>query len=248
MRPPMEEFVGGQARVADSWIEDGLADLSTALAWRRRLVYVAVVIGFAIVASLGWRATDSGGLAPNIAPLLGLAACGAALGYCWLRHQDVIAAADDVILAEVSGGDESAAHRAVAKRVRSLESRRYRESLAEELRWQLRLADEAAVAETAGARPVRISTLNPEQRRALIADRAHVTAMADTVELNEVDPRALILLWRVSDSSPMSAADHPNSGATLTRRLRQAWMLLNRPANAPSSPRALTTGIRAVAS
>ena len=51
--------------------------------------YLAVVIGLAIAASLGWRAADSGGLAPNRAPLLGLAACGVALGFYWLRQEGI---------------------------------------------------------------------------------------------------------------------------------------------------------------
>ena len=248
MRTAIEAFVGRQAPEADPSIEEALSDLAGALAWRRRLLQVAVAIGLAVAASLGWRTAQPGGLVPNIAPLLGLAACGVVLSFCWLRHQDVIAAADEVILANTGLDDKSSAGRAVAKRLQSLESRRYRESLAEDLRWQLRLADEAAAAKTAGARPQRISTLNPEQRNALIADRAHVTAMADTVELNEVDPRALILLWRASDSSPMSAADDPSSGATLTRRLHQAWMLMNQTDDARRRPAAFTTGIRAVTS
>lgn len=246
MRPAIEAFVGRQSRVADAWIEDALADLSEALAWRRRLVYLAAVIGLAIAASLGWRAAESGGLVPNVAPLLGLAACGVVLSLCWSRHRDAIAAADDLILANAVVDHDSAAGRAVTQRRRSLESRRHRESLAEDLRWQLRLADEAAAAKIAGRQPKTISTLNAEQRSALIADRAHVTAMASTVELNEVDPRALILLWRASDSSPMSAADDPNSGATLTRRLCQAWTLIDRPGDARSRPAASTTGIGAV--
>lgn len=188
--------------MADAWIEEALAELSEALAWRRRLVCLAAVIGLAIAAGLGWRAAESGGLVPNVAPLLGVAVCGVVLSFAWLRHQDVIAAADDVILANAGVDDESAAGRAVAKRRRSLQSRRYREGLSEDLRWQVRLADEAAASKTAGAQARRISTLNTEQRSALIADREHVTAMAATIELNEVDPRALILLWRASDSSP----------------------------------------------
>jgi hypothetical protein len=124
-----------------------------------------------------------------------------------LSEEDVINAAGDVILGSEAVDDESA------------------------------VADEASAAKIMGARPRTISTLNPEQRRALIAERAHVTAVADTVEPNEVDPGALILLWRASNFRPNSAADD-----------RRAWMLINRPDNARLRPVASATGLRTVPS
>jgi hypothetical protein len=81
-------------------------------------------------------------------------------------------------------------------------------------------------AEIAGTRARTISTLNVDQRRALLADRERVGWMATTVEANEVDPRVLILLARAGESSPVSAARDPNSGATLARRLEQASALI----------------------
>ncbi len=178
------------------------------------------------MAGLAWRSTDPRAFASNIAPLLALAACGGSLGMAWLRHQDATQIADDLILAEQPVAGESAAGRAIAKRIHALEGRRSREHLAEQLRLQLRLAEEATESDMEGTRPRTISTLNRDQRRALIADRERVAWMAATLEVTEVDPRALILLARASDSSPMSAAHDPNSGATLARRLEQAWTLI----------------------
>lgn len=248
LRPSIEAFVGGSGKVSGARIDDARADLERALASRRRLVLGAVITGLAVAASIGWRAAASGGLAPNVAPLLGLAACGLLLSFAWVRHQDATNAADELILAGLAADQDSVAGRSIVHRLRRLDSSRYREGLAAELRWQLRLADEAASADNAGMRPRRISTLNSEQRRALIADRAHVTTMANIVEAEQVDPRALILLWRAGDSSPMSAVDDPESGATLARRLRQSWTLINHTEDQPVHTTISSTSRRAAQS
>ncbi len=196
-----------------------------ALTWRRRLIWLGVMVGLGTSATLVWRATDRAGVVSNLAPLLGVAASGVILSFAWLRHQDVTQCADDIILNGEPMDNESEAGRAVAKRLRSLQRPRSRKHLAEELRWQLRLAEEAVDADQAGTRPKTISTLTHDQRRALIADRSHVLAMAAIVETTTVDPRALILLSRAADSSPISAAGDSDPGAALTSRLHQAWTL-----------------------
>ena len=199
--------------------------LLDALRWRRRLIWLAVMVGLGTAATLVWRATDRAGVVSNLAPLLGVAASGVILSFAWLRHQDATQGADDIILNGEPVDDESEAGRAVAKRLRSLQRPRSRKHLAEELRWQLRLAEEALATRPAGLPRKTISTLTPDQRRALIADRSHVLAMAAIVETTTVDPRALILLSRAADSSPISAAADPHPAATLTSRLHQAWTL-----------------------
>ncbi len=214
------------APTSSSGADRAVEKLSGELTWRNRFLWLAGALGLATVVGLGWRASESRVGIADLAPLLGLAATGASLGLAWLRHQDATQLAEDLILIDHPVDERSAAGRAIAKRIRSLERDRSRAHLAEELRWQLSLAEEAAEAEAAGTRARTISTLNADQRRALLASRERVGEMAAMAESGEVDPRALILLARVSNPSPVSAARDPDSGATLARRLDQAWTVI----------------------
>ncbi len=200
------------------------SDLARALAWRGRLVAVSAVAAAITAASIAWRATEPVTTITNALPLLALAGCGVLASLAWMRHQDVVTESDELILAGDRGAPDSSVARAVARRERSLQSPRSRTRLAHELRWQLELAQQAVAPDGGGSRT--ISTLNPDQRAAMVASAERVHQLADVVEARPVDPRALIELWRAADSSPLATADDPTPGATLTGRLADAAALI----------------------
>ncbi len=171
---------------------------------RRRWLYLAALLAAATIASIVWR-EDTNGIS-TAAPLVCLAGFAVALAVAWTRHIDMTRLEDDLILE----GDLS--DPAVAGRAAALQDASRRESLAEDLRWQLKLAEQQGRQHT-------ISTLSAAQRRVLISEREHLLAMADHIEAHESDPRALVLLSRITDDEPASA---------LAAKLDQAWNALAR--------------------
>ncbi len=145
-----------------------------------------------------------------------IAIIGVGLAVLWDRRQRHLERCDRLIL----GGQADRAPR----RVHALESPKHRQQLADDLRWHLAAA-------TRGESP-----LGRYEREALVERADLVRSLAATVELDEVDPAALVLLhWVVQGPPPAEARTEADAGRELGRRLERARALIaGRTAGRPS--------------
>ncbi len=204
-------------------------DLRDALVGRRRVAWQAGVMGLLTVGCAVWwlaRPTSSGSF-PTLALVLGLVASTLLAAVYWTRNRDVSSRVDDLILCGVSPEEEGAVvASAVNGRLAAIRSPGSRRKLAEALRRDLESAEKAAEPRTPGAPPRLVSQLDPAERRAMLDERSLLAVIADRVEQTEVDPRALILLERITEGTPHPLAANGDAGRVLARRLHQARDIL----------------------
>jgi hypothetical protein len=146
----------------------------------------------------------------------------------WAKHEDAIMLSDQMILVGFGGLDEQTpAERFLARRIRSIENRRSRRRLANGLRKRLNMVGVSS----ASVRQMPVSGMTPvtaAQRTVLLEERGLITAMAERVEHAPVDPRALVMLWRVVNMPPpVGPQSQRRMSEELRKRLYTAWQLID---------------------
>jgi hypothetical protein len=180
------------------WDSSDSTRLAQALAGQQALIDQATRLGVFVAGCAVWRISPLNEPEPFVlfVVFVGLIALVVELAILWVRHEDVVASSDDLILAGFFGdARRTPIERAVSHRLSSIEKPRVRRRLADALRWRLRLADGTARLSPGYIRASAFPPLSRSQRRAILDERPLVTEMADRVQQRPVDPRALVILW-----------------------------------------------------
>jgi hypothetical protein len=135
--------------------------------------------------------------------LLGTAALTGLLVCCWATTHQATGFADELILQGHSGeGQRTPIDRALCARIAAIESAQSRHRLAEDLRWRLRLAAGTTRPSPGYIRACAFPPLGSVGRRVFLEEEAMLTQIVDRIEQSPVDPRALVILWRVVTRPP----------------------------------------------
>jgi len=204
--------------------------LSEALAERNSIADQALALTTFLVACVVWRVAplrtpDSFVDAVFLVGALGLMMVAT---LAWAKHEDAIMLTDQMILVGFGGlAEQTSAERFLARRIRSIENSRSRRRLANGLRKRLHLVGVS----TASVRQLPVSGMTPmtaAQRAVLLEEKGLVAALAERVERSPVDPRALVMLWRVVHlPPPVGPQSQRRMSEELRARLHTAWQLID---------------------
>jgi hypothetical protein len=210
--------------------DDPTFRLGRALADERAVAVQAVALGVFLVGCAMWR------LSPlhEPEPITGgaLAVGGLVLGVVllvgWVRHEQAITCADDVILSGLlTMARDTPVQRAVSHRLVSIEKPRSRRRLASDLRWRLKLADGTAHPSPGYVRASALPPLGPAERRVLVDERRLVLELAHRLEHAPAHPQAVVILSRVVTTPPRLDGEGDRlAGEELRRRLSAASRLM----------------------
>ena len=125
------------------------------------------------------------------------------LVWAWATHSDITFLADELILQGLTGErHRSPIDRALSDRIASIENFRARHRLANDLRWRVRLAEGTTRPSAGYIRACAFPPLGTVARQVFLEEEAVILEIVDRIELSPVDPRALVMLWRVVASPP----------------------------------------------
>jgi hypothetical protein len=207
----------------------GLAQaLSTQRMLARQTVALGALLGVCAVARLSpFHEPEP---ITGVLILLGTLAVAIELAWAWTAHEDARSIADELILLGYSGDRRrTPVDRALSDRIASIETQRARHQLAEDLRWRLRLAAGTVRPSPGYVRACAFPPLGTVGRRVFLEEHTRLIEIADRIERTTVDPRALVILWRVVTTPiPLAgvgggrAVSEEKSAEQLRETLRQA--------------------------
>lgn len=209
---------------------------------RRQVVAVALLVTAAAV----WRLTPLHEPEPfTLATIaIGSAILVIELAVAWSERAETDHYADELILAGFSEPmRRTPVGCAVANRRLRLQSPRTRRTLAEALRWRVRLANGWTRPSTGYVRASVYPPLSPAQREVFHADSDLIALIADRIQREPADPRALIILERLITLPPNCDPLHHTSidADEIRGQLHTARQLINAPTESPlprgSTPR-----------
>jgi hypothetical protein len=210
--------------------------LKTAVRMRSALAASAMLVAVLTIGSGIWQAlpsTPGGVVSWTSIALLVVTIVLVVLWY--LKNQQVIIG----LYAAIMDGNPGNPHgtrieRAIARRIKTIESPRARHVLAKDLR---AIAKQAADAQPGDqAQGGTISLFTDSERRALAANATLVGDLANAVEESTVDPRALIMLRRTAAGYPAASPADRDAGARLVENLTHARRLIDGQPSAPGVP------------
>lgn len=213
--------------------DDPTFRLGRALADQRAVVDQVIALAVFLGGCAMWRFSPLHEPEPFTGAVIavGGTVLGVVLLFGWSKHDETIICVDDVILSgclATTTAGETPVQRAVAHRVESIETPRARRRLAGDLRWRLKLADGTARPSPGYMRASVLPPLSPSERRVLIEERPLVLSMISRVERAPVNPRALVILWRVVTTPPRLDGEGGRlAGEELRRRLQAASALVD---------------------
>jgi hypothetical protein len=180
--------------------------LTRALEIRRSVVHQTVLLAVFLLVCAAWRLSPIHEPEPLIKTLLGIGAAAlvfeGVLG--WLENDRANGYTDDLVMAGFTGRQgQTPTDRAVRRRIERIQLPRARGRLAADLRWRLKVAQggvrrSPGLARTGGFAPIGLL-----QRRVWCDEADLITRIAEDVERDEVDPRALVILWRALTLPPV---------------------------------------------
>lgn len=179
-------------------------EMAQALAGERAAAEQAGGLVVFLGACAVWRLCPLHEPEPFVAVLLTLTALAVVveLALVWARHE-AIACADELILAGFFGGARrTRIEQAVSHRLCSIETPRARRRLANALRWRLRLANGMTRPSPGYLRASAFPPLDSAGRRVFLEEQPRLAKVADRIEQSSVDPRALVILWRIVAMPP----------------------------------------------
>ena len=201
--------------------------MAQALAEQRAAADQAAGLGVFLGACAVWRLCPLHEPEPFVAVLLilGAVAVVVELALVWARHEEAIACADELILAGFFGdARRTRIELAVSRRLCSIETPRERRRLANALRWRLRLAEGTTRPSPGYLRASAFPPLGSAGRRVFLEEQRRLVKVADQIERSNVDPRALVILWRIVAMPPTArnTIDGAGSEDAGTEELRDA--------------------------
>jgi len=144
----------------------------------------------------------------------------------WKQRDDATSVADDLILLGYAGERRrTPVDCALADRIAAIETPRARHRLATDLRWRLRLAAGTARPSPGYARACAFPPLGTVGRRVFSEEQFRIARAADRIDEARVDPRALVMLWRIVTTPPvpyLESAARPASAKDPAGELRDA--------------------------
>jgi hypothetical protein len=201
--------------------------LAHTLSTRRLLARQAVALG------VFWSACAVARLSPFHEPepitgiliVTGMFALWIVLAWGWKKRDDAISIADDLILLGYGGERRrTPVDCALADRIAAIESPRARHRLAVDLRWRLQLAAGTTRPSPGYVRACAFPPLGSVGRRVFMEEQLRIAHAADRIEESRVDPRALVLLWRIVTTPPVPylSGARPAPADTSAEELREA--------------------------
>jgi len=210
--------------------DDPTFRLGRALTDQRAVVDQAAALGVLLAGCTMWRFSPLHEPEPftGAAIAVGGLVLGAVVLVGWLRHEEAITCADDVILSGfLTTAQDTPVQRAVSHRLATIEKPRSRRRLASDLRWRLRLADGTARPSPGYMRASVLPPLGPSERHVFLDERQLVLAMTERLERAPAHPQALVILSRVVTAPPrLDCEGDRRAGEELRRRLRAASALM----------------------
>jgi hypothetical protein len=156
--------------------------------------------------------------------LTGIFALCVVLAWRWMKHDDAISIADDLILLGYGGERRrTGVDCALADRIAVIESPRARHRLAADLRWRLRLAAGTTRPSPGYMRTAVFPPLGSVGRRVFLEEQLRIARAADRIDESRVDPRALVMLWRIVTTPPEPYLDPAGRRRQIPRLSSCGW-------------------------
>jgi hypothetical protein len=135
--------------------------------------------------------------------LLATLVLAAELAWAWATHSDVTFFTDELILEGLTGDcQRGPIDRALSDRIAWIENPRARHRLANDLRWRLRLADGTTRLAPGYVRASAFPPLGTIARQVFLEEEPAILEAVHLIDNSPVDPRALVMLWRVVTGPP----------------------------------------------
>jgi hypothetical protein len=201
--------------------------LAQALSAERLLARQAAALGGFLGVCAGARLSPLHEPEPitGILILVSAVALAIVLASRWIKQDDATQFADDLILLGYAGERcRTPIDRALVGRIAVIESPRARHRLARDLRWRLRLAAGTARPSPGYIRASAFPPLGSAGRQVFLEEQLRLTRVTDRIDRSQVDPRALVILWRIVTTPPVTqqAIDGGASDDTGAEELRDA--------------------------
>lgn len=180
--------------------------LARALSTQRLLARQAIALGIFLGVCAVARLSPLHEPEPitGILILIGTLAFAVVLAWAWTNHEDATSIADELIMLGYAGERRrTRVDCALADRIAAIEKPRARHRLAEDLRWRLRLAAGTTRPSPGYVRACAFPPLGPVGREVFLQEQLRLARVADRIEQSWVDPRALVILWRIVTAPPV---------------------------------------------
>jgi hypothetical protein len=208
---------------------DPTSGLVMALEAQRRVRRQIVSLVALVVACAGWWLAPTKEPQPFTGIIIGVGALALVVEFLveWSKRDAAGECADDLILTGFLGAARrSTIERAVSSRIDRMEESRSRQRLANALRWRVRLAQGRVLPSPGMVRACAYPPLG-EQRGVYLEQAPLILGIAERVERTAVDPRALVVLWRIITTPPPAATEPSDNDDEVRRRFRIAASLLD---------------------
>ena len=208
---------------------DPTSGLVSALEAQRRVRRQIASLIALVVACATWWLAPINEPQPLTGIIIGVGALALVVEFLveWSKRDAAGEYADDLILSGFLGtARRSRIERAVSRRIDWMEESRSRKRLASALRWRVRLAQGRVLPSPGLVRACAYPPLG-EQRGVYLEQAPLILGIAERIEHTAVDPRALVVLWRIITTPPQAATGPNEHDDEVRRRFRVAASLLD---------------------